>query len=89
MCRHDDRQVLSSNQTHSLLFFVQYNVHRYEPYVAPTLAKVAGPAVANTWFGSALLPATLAYSTVKGVGWNDWGNAGLSEHELRLNGLAK
>ena len=40
----------------------------YEPYVAPTLARVAGPAAANTWVGSALLPATLAYSTVKGVG---------------------
>ena len=61
----------------------------YEPYVAPTLAKVAGPAVANTWFGSALLPATLAYSTVKGCGWNDWGNSGLNDHEMRLNGLSK
>lgn len=60
----------------------------YEPYVAPTLARVAGPAVANTWMGSALLPATLAYSTVKGVGWYDWGNSGLNDHEMRLNGLA-
>ena len=88
----------------------------FEPYVAPTLAKVAGPALAGTWFGSALLPATLAYATVrvsshpllerlvglshtsctffsctqvKGCGWNDWGNSGLNDHEMRLNGLAK
>lgn len=60
----------------------------YEPYVSPALARVAGPALASSWFGSSLLPATLAYSTVKGVGWNDWGNAGLSHHELRLNGLS-
>lgn len=37
----------------------------FEPYVAPALARVAGPAIASTWAGSALLPATLAYSTVK------------------------
>lgn len=60
----------------------------FEPYVAPTLARVAGPAIAGTWVGSSLLPATLAYSTVKGVGWYDWGNSGLNEHEMRLNGLA-
>ena len=48
--------------------YIGTNTAWYEPYVAPALAKVAGPAVANTWFGSALLPATLAYSTVKGVG---------------------
>jgi len=61
----------------------------FEPYVAPALAKVAGQGLASTWVGSALLPATLAYSTVKGVGWYDWGNAGLSPHELKLNGLSK
>jgi|Transcript_1672 hypothetical protein len=61
----------------------------YEPYVSPALAKIAGPAVANSWFGSALLPATLAYSTVKGVGWYDWGNCGLNDHEMKLNGLLK
>ena len=38
----------------------------FEPYVAPVLAKVAGPAIAGSWVGSSLLPATLAYSTVKG-----------------------
>jgi hypothetical protein len=61
----------------------------YEPYVAPGLAKVAGPAIANTWVGSALLPATLAYSTVKGVGWYDWGNSGLNDLEMKINGLKK
>jgi hypothetical protein len=48
---------------------------------------VAGPAIAGTWFGSSLLPATLAYSTVKGVGWYDWGDSGLNDHEMRMNGL--
>lgn len=61
----------------------------FEPYVAPALAKVAGAGVANTWAGSALLPATLAYSTVKGVGWYDWGNSGLNDHEMMLNGLSE
>ena len=28
--------------------------------MSPTLARVAGPAVAGGWFGSSLLPATLA-----------------------------
>lgn len=59
----------------------------YEPYVSPVLARVAGPAIAGSWFGSALLPATLAYSTVKGVGWYDWGDSGLNDHEMKLNGL--
>lgn len=59
----------------------------YEPYVSPALARVAGPAIAGSWFGSSLLPATLAYSTVKGVGWFDWGNDGLNDHEMHLNGL--
>ena len=61
----------------------------FEPYVAPALAKTVGPAIASTWLGSSLLPATLAYSTVKGVGWYDWGNCGLNDHEMKLNGLAK
>ncbi|GAX10077.1 hypothetical protein FisN_2Lh346 [Fistulifera solaris] len=59
----------------------------YEPYVSPALARIAGPAFAGGWFGSSLLPATLAYSTVKGCGWNDWGNNGLNDLELSLNGL--
>jgi hypothetical protein len=61
----------------------------FEPYVSPVLARVAGPALAGSWFGSSLLPATLAYSTVKGVGWNDWGNSGLNDHEMKINGLSK
>jgi len=69
--------------------YVGSNTAWYEPYVSPALARVAGPAVAGSWFGSALLPATLAYSTVKGVGWYDWGNSGLNDHEMKLNGLAK
>lgn len=60
----------------------------FEPYVSPALGLVVGPAIAGSWFGSALLPATLAYTTVKGVGWNDWGDSGLNDHERRLNGLA-
>jgi hypothetical protein len=67
--------------------YIGSNTAWFEPYVAPALAKVAGPAIAGTWFGSALLPATLAYSTVKGVGWYDWGNSGLNDHEIKLNGL--
>lgn len=69
--------------------YVGTNTAWFEPYVSPALAKVAGPAIAGSWVGSSLLPATLAYSTVKGVGWTDWGNSGLNDHELRLNGLAK
>lgn len=49
----------------------------FEPYVSPTLARVAGTTIAGSWVGSSLLPATLAYITVKGCGWNDWGNSGL------------
>jgi hypothetical protein len=69
--------------------YIGTNTAWFEPYVAPALAKVAGTGIANTWFGSALLPATLAYSTVKGVGWYDWGNSGLNDHEMKLNGLKK
>lgn len=52
--------------------YIGTNTAWFEPYVPLAVAKVAGPAVANTWFGSALLPATLAYSTVKGVGKFDF-----------------
>ena len=69
--------------------YVGSNTAWFEPYVAPAVAKFAGPAVASTWFASSLLPATLAYTTVKGVGWNDWGNSCLNDVELKLNGLAK
>lgn len=59
----------------------------FEPYVAPVVAKVAGPAAGVSWLSSALLPATLAYSTVKGMGWNDWGDSGLNDLEKKLNGV--
>ena len=68
--------------------YVGSNTAWFEPYVSPALARIAGPAVAGSWFGAALLPATLAYTTVKGVGWNDWGNSGLNDLELRLNNVA-
>jgi len=51
------------------------------------VAKFAGPVAGASWLGSSLLPATLAYATVKGVGWNDWGNSGLNETEMKMNGL--
>lgn len=69
--------------------YVGSNTAWFEPYVSPALARVAGPAIAGSWFGSALLPATLAYTTVKGVGWNDWSNSGLNDLELRLNNVSK
>jgi hypothetical protein len=59
----------------------------FEPYVAPTIAGVTGQGFANGWVGGALLPATLAYATVKGVGWYDWGNSGLNDLEMKINGL--
>ena len=69
--------------------YIGTNTAWFEPYVPLAVAKVAGPAAANTWVGGALLPATLAYSTVKGVGWYDWGNSGLNDHEMKMNGLKK
>ena len=62
---------------------------KFEPYVPVVVAKYAGAAAGGSWLGSALLPATLAYSTVKGVGWNDWGNSGLNDLERKINGLDK
>ena len=69
--------------------YVGSNTAWFEPFVPGVFAKVAGSAVAGTWFGSSLLPATLAYATVKGVGWNDWGNSGLNDHEMKLNTIVK
>jgi len=57
----------------------------FEPYVAPAVAFVGLRTLAAGWFGSALLPATLAYSTVKGFGWSDWGNSGLNDCEKEMN----
>jgi hypothetical protein len=67
--------------------YVGSNTAWFEPFVPVALASVAGPVAAGTWFGSSLLPATLAYSTVKGVGWNDWGNSGLNDLESKLNNV--
>ena len=69
--------------------YVGSNTAWFEPFVPGVFAKVAGNAAAGTWFGSSLLPATLAYATVKGVGWNDWGNDGLNDHEMKLNAVVK
>jgi hypothetical protein len=41
----------------------------------------------NNWFWYSLVPATLAYTTVKGTGWNDYGNNGLNDLEKKMNGL--
>jgi len=67
--------------------YVGANTAWFEPYVPVAVTKFAGPVLGSSWVGSALLPATLAYTTVKGVGWNDWGNSGLNELEKKLNGV--
>lgn len=69
--------------------YVGSNTAWFEPFVPGAFARVAGTAAASTWFGSSLLPATLAYSTVKGVGWYDWGNSGLNDLEMKLNNVSK
>ena len=69
--------------------YVGSNTAWFEPFVPGAFAKVAGTAAASTWFGSSLLPATLAYTTVKGVGWNDWGNSGLNDLEMKLNSVPR
>ena len=42
--------------------YIGANTAWFEPYVPLALARVAGPAIAGTWVGSSLLPATLAVS---------------------------
>jgi len=69
--------------------YVGSNTAWFEPFVPVAVAKYAGAAAGSSWLGSALLPATLAYSTVKGVGWNDWGNSGLNDLEMKLNKIVK
>jgi len=59
----------------------------FEPFVFPVLSKFLGKPVINNWFWSSLVPATLAYTTVKGTGWNEWGNSGLNDLEKEMNGL--
>jgi len=75
----------------SLFLFFGRSFHKawFEPYVPVAVARFAGPAAGASWLGGSLLPATLAYTTVKGVGWNDWGNSGLNDIEMKLNGLKK
>eukprot|EP00554_Chaetoceros_debilis_P014972 CAMPEP_0194124652 /NCGR_PEP_ID=MMETSP0150-20130528/59056_1 /TAXON_ID=122233 /ORGANISM="Chaetoceros debilis, Strain MM31A-1" /LENGTH=207 /DNA_ID=CAMNT_0038818431 /DNA_START=73 /DNA_END=696 /DNA_ORIENTATION=+ len=65
--------------------YVGTNSAWFEPFVFPVVAKLLGKSVQENWFWSSLLPATLAYSTVKGTGWNDWGNNGLNSLEKELN----
>ena len=65
--------------------YVGTNTAWFEPFVGLAVAKFFGAAAGDGWLGGSLLPATLAYATVKGVGWNDWGSAGLSAHEQKLN----
>lgn len=65
------------------------NMHVTSHLVPVAVAKFAGPAAGASWVGSALLPATLAYTTVKGVGWNDWGYSGLNDLERKMNGVDK
>ena len=47
--------------------------------------QLLGEAAGDSWLGGTLLPATLAYATVKGVGWSDWGNSGLNDLEKKLS----
>jgi hypothetical protein len=84
----DDSQRLKALKEGTYSSYVGSNTAWFEPFVAPALARVAGPAMGASWFGSALLPATLAYTTVKGVGWNDWGNSGLNRCELKMNNFS-
>lgn len=83
----EDRLATFKSETYNS--YVGSNTAWFEPYVPVAVAKIAGPAAGASWVGSALLPATLAYSTVKGVGWNDWGNSGLNDLERKINGLEK
>ena len=86
---HKDEERLTTFKDETYNSYVGSNTAWFEPYVPVALARFAGPAAAATWAGSSLLPATLAYTTVKGVGWNDWGNSGLNDTEMKLNGLSK
>ena len=85
--KNEDRLATFKSETYNS--YVGSNTAWFEPYVPVAVAKFAGPAAGGSWVGSALLPATLAYTTVKGVGWNDWGNSGLNDLERKINGLEK
>lgn len=86
---HKDEDRLSTFKNETYNSYVGSNTAWFEPFVPLAVAKVAGPAAGSSWVGGALLPATLAYTTVKGVGWNDWGNSGLNDLERKINGLEK
>ena len=57
----------------------------FGPYVPVAIASAGLPKIAGGWLGGALIPATLAYATVKGVGWDDWGGSGLNALEEKWN----
>lgn len=86
---HKDEDRLATFKSETYNSYVGSNTAWFEPYVPIAVARFAGPAAGASWAGSALLPATLAYSTVKGVGWYDWGNSGLNDLEMKINGLQK
>lgn len=86
---HKDEDRLDTFKGEAYNSYVGSTTAWFEPYVPVAVARVAGPAAAGSWVGSALLPATLAYTTVKGFGWNDWGNSGLNDLERKMNGLQK
>lgn len=56
----------------------------HEPFWG-ALALALMPGLGGKWLFASLIPATIAYATVKGVGWNDWGSSGLNEVEKRFN----
>mmetsp|Transcript_23251 Transcript_23251/g.41563 ORF Transcript_23251/g.41563 Transcript_23251/m.41563 type:complete len:210 (-) Transcript_23251:294-923(-) len=86
---HKDEERMATFKEETYNSYVGSNTAWFEPYVPVAVARVAGTAAGGSWVGSALLPATLAYSTVKGVGWNDWGYSGLNDLERKINGLEK
>ena len=86
---HKDEERVDTFKGETYNSYVGSNTAWFEPYVPLAVARFAGPAAAASWAGSSLLPATLAYTTVKGVGWNDWGNSGLNDLERKINGLEK
>ena len=84
---HPDEKRFQEFKDGTYASYVGSNTAWFEPFVPVVVAKFAGPVAGASWLGSSLLPATLAYATVKGVGWNDWGNSGLNETEMKMNGL--
>ena len=48
---------------------------------------IVGAAVGVSKFFRGIVSTALVFSTVKGPGFGDWGESGLSPHELKMNGL--